>query len=179
MSVVTCNATAVRFSILLCVAHKLIPTLVKKLLLSFESKCQKNKARRVETSRDENHSENSFPKEKGFLRFEELKLHEERQIPVGFAKDARITSAGGRIGARVRAEKRGLSPSEKVGVYSSVSHRSRSRARQKRLATPVRSLIGRQSRRFLPIREICSRGGVVPVCRLDLRGGSVEIIVAR
>ena len=54
MSVVTCNATAVRFSILLCVAHKLIPTLVKKLLLllllSFESKCQKNKARRVETS---------------------------------------------------------------------------------------------------------------------------------
>lgn len=76
-------------------------------------------------------------------------------------------------------KKRGLSPSEKVGVYSSVSHRSRSRARQKRLATPVRSLIGRQSRRFLPIREICSRGGVVPVCRLDLRGGSVEIIVAR
>lgn len=80
MSVVTCNATAVRFSILLCVAHKLIPTLVKKLLLSFESKCQKNKARRVETSRDENHSENSCPKEKGFLRFEELKLHEGRQI---------------------------------------------------------------------------------------------------
>lgn len=46
------------------------------------------------------------------------------------------------------------------------------------LVTPVRSLIGCQSRRFLPIREIRSRGGVVPVCRLDLRGDRLEIIVA-
>lgn len=179
MSVVTCNATAVRFSILLCVAHKLIPTLVKKLLLSFESKCQKNKARRVETSRDENHSENSCPKEKGFLRFEELKLHEGRQIRS--QSDSRKTLELLRQGSHrctcTRGKKGPLAVRE--GVYSSVSHRSRSRARQKRLATPVRSLIGRQSRRFLPIREICSRGGVVPVCRLDLRGGSVEIIVAR
>lgn len=132
MSVVTCNATAVRFSILLCVAHKLIPTLVKKLLLSFESKCHKNKARRVETSSRTTPTSSDEHRQKPlgeFLsqgkRISSLWKKKIRQISLSspkmnrshsrshFTKDARITSAGDPrpecIGARVRAEKKPLS----------------------------------------------------------------------